>query len=80
MQTYDRNVWLAASLLVLGGILVILGVSLYVKGDPEDSGADDYDSRHMHCPVPLSQAFCKRMLSGNKQQVTLRCCDAQVLF
>ena len=41
MQTYDRNVWLAASLLVLGGILVILGVSLYVKGDPEDSGADD---------------------------------------
>ncbi|CAL5227864.1 g10899 [Coccomyxa viridis] len=38
MQTYDRNVWLAASLLVLGGILVILGVSLYVKGDPEDSG------------------------------------------
>ena len=38
MQTYDRNVCLAAFLLVLGGLLVITGVSLYFKGDPKDSG------------------------------------------
>ena len=44
MQTYNRNVCLAASLLILGGILIILGVSLYLKGDPEESGEISHPS------------------------------------
>jgi len=38
MKEYDRNVYLAAFLLVLGSILLTIGISLYVKGDPDDSG------------------------------------------
>jgi hypothetical protein len=40
MKTYDRTVYLAVFLLVLGGILLATGVGLYTRGDPEDSGTE----------------------------------------
>ena len=64
MQTYDRNVCLAAFLLVLGGILVIVGVTLYLKGDPEDSGehsptSADIDTASSHLPKCLAGDCCR---------------------
>ena len=41
MQTYERTVYLAVFLLVLGGVLLATGVGLYTKGDPEDSGNEN---------------------------------------
>ena len=38
MRPYNRNVYLAVFLLLLGGLLLIIGLSLYLRGDPEDSG------------------------------------------
>ena len=43
MRPYDRNVYLAIFLLFLGGLLLIIGVSLYLRGNPEDSGEDQSD-------------------------------------
>ena len=38
MRPYNRNVYLAIFLLFLGGLLLIIGLSLYLRGNPEDSG------------------------------------------
>ena len=40
MRPYNRNVYLAIFLLFLGGLLLIIGLSLYLRGNPEDSGED----------------------------------------
>ena len=43
MRPYNRNVYLAVFLFFLGGLLLIIGVSLYLRGNPEDSGEEEHD-------------------------------------
>lgn len=64
MQTYDRNVCLAAFLLVLGGILVMVGVALYRNGDPDDSGEGLIRRLADLLSCPTCQVTCKGLLSG----------------